>query len=385
MNVIVAKMTRNNKTPLNPFLLAGYLSLEYFCDREQETAKLASALKNGRNVTLTSPRRMGKTGLILHLFNRLEQEGIACYYVDLYQTDSLASLVEQLGNAVLGTLDSTEKKIVKKVGEFFKSLRPTINIDPQTGEPGFTVNVQPLQAEYSFQEILNYMEQADKPCIVAFDEFQTITEYADKKVEALLRSYIQRLNNVHFIFSGSQRHILINMFASATRPFYQSTQMMPLGIIDEDQYFQFANRHLCKNGQSIDEESFSYLYHVLHGHTWYIQSMLNRIYEYKTASINKETINKILSEIVEENEATYQTFLRLITPAQGKLIRAIARQGEVNEPTGQAFISKYNLGASSTVRSATKALVEKEMLLEDNGTYQVYDRYFGIWLRQHSL
>lgn len=109
--------------------------------------------------------------------------------------------------------------------------------------------------------------------------------------------------------------------------------------------------------------------------------MLNRIYEYKTASINKETINKILSEIVEENEATYQTFLRLITPAQGKLIRAIARQGEVNEPTGQAFISKYNLGASSTVRSATKALVEKEMLLEDNGTYQVYDRYFGIWLR----
>ena len=98
---------------VNPFLLSGYVSPAYFCDREQETDKLASALRNGRNVTLVSPRRMGKTGLIRHVFHQVEQAGeAACYYVDLYQTDSLASLVKKLGDAVLGTLDTTEARLV---------------------------------------------------------------------------------------------------------------------------------------------------------------------------------------------------------------------------------------------------------------------------------
>ena len=376
-------MMRKKDIPINPFILTGYVSPDYFCDREQETQKLISALQNGRNITLISPRRMGKTGLIRHVFHHMETEKSAkCYYVDLYKTDSLVSLVEQLAHVVLGSLDTTKSKIVKQVTTFFKSLRPLLSFDSLTGVPTFMVDVKPETAEHSLAEIFSYMEQSGQRCVVAMDEFQSITEYADKNVEALLRSYIQQLTSVHFIFSGSQRHILESMFASANRPFYQSTQIMNLYEIQEFSYYQFAKTKLEAHRQQIESEAFANIYRKLEGHTWYVQMLLNRLYESGEPSITINTIEKALIEIIDENEATFQTFMRLITPAQTKLLRAIATEGSVQQAMSHSFINQYNLGATSTIRSAIKTLVDKELVLDSQGAYQVYDRFFALWLKQ---
>ena len=343
-------MNKKKRIPLNPFVLTGYVSPEYFCDRQKETDKIISALLNGRNITLTSPRRMGKTGLIHHVFRNMQEDNdVKCFYVDLYQTDSLELLVKKLA-------------------------------DTMTGEPGFKVDVEPGQGEYSLSEIFAYMEQSDYRCFVAFDEFQTIAGYADKNVEALLRSYIQRLTNVNFIFSGSQRHVLENMFASASRPFYQSTQMMPLGTIDKSAYYAFSSDMMRNNGQSIDEETFDYLYTKLSSHTWYVHTLLNRLYETGIETIDKATVDDILADILLENEGTFQTFLRLVTPIQAKVLHAVAAEGTIKEIQGKAFLTKYQLGAASTVKTAVKSLVGKELLLDNNGEYQIYDRFFGLWL-----
>ena len=182
-------MNKKKRIPLNPFVLTGYVSPDYFCDRQKETDKIISALLNGRNITLTSPRRMGKTGLIHHVFHNMQENNdVKCFYVDIYQTDSLELLVKKLADAILGTLDSTEDKIVKNVISFFKMLRPVVTIDPMTGEPGIKVDVERGQGEYSLSEIFAYMEQSEYRCFVAFDEFQTIDRYADKNIEALLRT-----------------------------------------------------------------------------------------------------------------------------------------------------------------------------------------------------
>ena len=374
-------MNKKKRIPLNPFVLTGYVSPEYFCDRQKETDKIISALLNGRNITLTSPRRMGKTGLIHHVFHNMQENNdVKCFYVDLYQTDSLELLVKKLADTILGSLDSTEDKIVKNVVSFFKMLRPVVTVDPMTGEPGFKVDVEPGQGEYSLSEIFAYMEKSDYRCFVAFDEFQTIASYADKNVEALLRSHIQRLTNVNFIFSGSQRHVLENMFASASRPFYQSTQMMPLGDIDKSAYYAFSSDMMRNNGQSIDEETFDYLYTKLSSHTWYVHTLLNRLYESGYETIDKTTVEDIMADILLENEGTFQTFLRLVTPIQAKVLYAIASEGTIKEIQGKTFLTKYRLGAASTVKTAVKSLVEKELLLDNNGEYQIYDRFFGIWL-----
>ena len=374
-------MNKKKRIPLNPFVLTGYVSPEYFCDRQKETDKIISALLNGRNITLTSPRRMGKTGLIHHVFHNMQENNdVKCFYVDLYQTDSLELLVKKLADTILGSLDSTEDKIVKNVVSFFKMLRPVVTVDPMTGEPGFKVDVEPGQGEYSLSEIFAYMEKSDYRCFVAFDEFQTIASYADKNVEALLRSHIQRLTNVNFIFSGSQRHVLENMFASASRPFYQSTQMMPLGDIDKSAYYAFSSDKMGNNRQSIDEETFDYLYTKLSSHTWYVHTLLNRLYESGYETIDKTTVEDIMADILLENEGTFQTFLRLVTPIQAKVLYAIASEGTIKEIQGKTFLTKYRLGAASTVKTAVKSLVEKELLLDNNGEYQIYDRFFGIWL-----
>ena len=377
-------MSNKKSTPLNPFLLTGYVSPDYFCDREEETKRLISALLNGRNVTLISPRRMGKTGLIRHAFHHLNiGKQAKCYYVDLYKTDSLSSLVKQLANVVLGSLDATEDKIIKQVTTFFKSLRPLFSFDSLSGVPTFTVDVKPEMAEYSLTEIFSYMEQSGQQCVIAMDEFQSIVNYKDKNVEALLRSHIQQLTSVHFIFSGSQRHVLENMFASANRPFYQSTQILNLFEIQEDSYSKFARSKFEAHHQQIDEDVFDYMYQKLFGHTWYIQVLLNRLYEIGETSIDKELIDKVLADVVDENEATFQTFIRLISPAQVRLLRAISAEGVVQQVLNQSFISKYHLGATSTVSSALKALVEKELVLDIKGKNQVYGRFFGRWLKSN--
>ena len=374
---------KKKKIPANPFILTGYVSPDYFCDREQETQKLISALQNGRNVTLISPRRIGKTGLIRHVFHRMEAEKLAkCYYVDLYKTDSLASLVEQLANVVLGSLDTTKSKIIKQVSTFFKSLRPLFSFDSLTGVPTFMVDVKPEMAEHSLAEIFSYMEQSGQLCVVAMDEFQSITSYGDSSVEALLRSHIQQLTSVHFVFSGSQRHVLENMFASANRPFYQSTQILNLNEIEEQAYCNFATAKLAAHRQQLNADVFGYLYQELAGHTWYVQMLLNRLYDSGEKLISREVVDKVLTGIVDENEATFQTFMRLVTPIQAKLLRAIAREGTVQQALGQSFISRYHLGATSTIRSALNALVEKELVLDVQGAYRVYDRFFALWLKQ---
>ena len=326
---------------------------------------------------------MGKTGLIRHIFHQMEAEKQAkCYYVDLYKTDSLASLVEQLAITVLGSLDTTEKKIIKQVTTFFKSLRPLLGFDSLTGVPTFMVDVKPELAEHSLAEIFSYMEQSGQLCIIAMDEFQTIADYKENNMEALLRSHIQHLSSVHFIFSGSQRHVLENMFTSANRPFYQSTQIMNLYEIGEQSYYEFAKKKLETHHQELPADVFGLLYQTLAGHTWYVQMLLNRLYESGEPSISMTVIDKVLTGIIDENEATFQTFMRLVTPAQAKLLRAIAREGSVQQALSQSFISQYQLGASSTVRSAIKTLVEKELILDSQGAYQVYDRFFSLWLKR---
>ncbi len=376
-------MAKKTTQSINPFLLTGYVSPDYFCDREQETQKLISALQNGRNVTLISPRRMGKTGLIRHIFHQMEAEKQAkCYYVDLYKTDGLASLVEQLASVVLGSLDTTEAKIIKQVTTFFKSLRPLLSFDSLTGVPTFMVDVKPELAEHSLAEIFSYMEQSGQLCVIAMDEFQTIVDYGEKNVEALLRSHVQHLTSVHFIFSGSQRHVLENMFALANRPFYQSTQILNLYEIQESSYYQFATEKLEAHHQQIPTDVFNDLYQRLAGHTWYIQMVMKRLYESGQKQITKPLVNKVLNEIIDENEATFQTFMRLITPAQARLLKAIAKEGTVQQALGSSFISKHQLGATSTIRSAIQSLVEKELVLDCQGGYQVYDRFFSLWLNR---
>jgi len=372
----------NKSHEINPFSVLPYLGSEYFCDRENETEKIKKGLKNGRNITLISPRRMGKTGLIRHVFAQIDPKEAHCLYVDLDRTTCLTDLVQVFGKVVLKQIENPSGRAWKEVVSWFKSLRPIFTADPATGTPQISMDVKPTEAETSLEEIFGWLEHSKLPCYVAFDEFQTIAEYPEAKTEALLRSHIQHLTNVNFIFAGSQKHLMTEIFMSANRPFFQSTQMFPLYEIPETAYFDFANHHFKRNKQTLSQETFHELYETLYGHTWYIQYVLNRIYQYSTRQIDHATLQTVIDDILIEYKETFRTYCKLLTSNQLSLIKAIACEGKVKEISGQEFLQKYQLGAASTMRSAIRVLIDKELVLEDEDGYSVYDRFFGLWLRR---
>jgi len=338
--------------PYNPFLVAGYYSPEYFCDREKETAKIISALENDRNISLMSPRRFGKTGLIQHVFYKIAEKdkNTVCVYFDIYSTQNLNDFVKVFTESVLGK---------------FK-------IEPET-------------VTQSLQEVFAYLKQSDKRCYIAIDEFQQVAEYPEKGTEALLRSYIQFLPNVKFVFSGSRQHLMSEIFLSAKRPFYQSTQIMSLDIINKDNYFQFANAHFQKNKFTITEECFGAIYSQFEGHTWYVQAVLNRLFEYRKNIDNSDIVFYAIKELLEENTYSYQELLNAYSNVQVNLLRAIAKERVVAQINSGDFVSRYKLKNTSSVSRALKKLTDNELIYKSEKGYIIYDRFLGLWLKEWKI
>ena len=369
----------------NPFSITSYLGAEYFCDRIEETRNLSDALHNRRNVTLISPRRVGKTGLIQHLFHSLDTNEVHCIYVDLFSTSNLQDFTKVFAESVLSArINPFSERVWEEITHFFGALRPVFGMDPISGLPQCTIDVQPQREEWTLQQIFTYLEKSATPCYVALDEFQTIAEYKDVKMEALLRTCIQQLKNVQFIFAGSKKHVMAQMFTSAKRPFYRSTQMMNIDVIDEEAYYQFACKHLAAHGQQINQDVFHELYTMVDGYTWYVQVLLNRLYQSGLEVIDENAIKAALNQLIQEEEPAYQMYCRLITDRQLQVLRAVAKEGIVKEPGSKQFLQEYQLGAYSTVRGAILAMIDKELLYQnDDGNYMVYDKFFSYWLNQH--
>lgn len=365
----------------NPFLIEGYLSPDYFCDRVEETALLTRHLTNGCNVALMAQRRLGKSGLILNCF---QQEAVRdTYYpifVDIYETKNLSEFVYVLGKAILKALRPRGRKVWEFFLSALKSLQSTISFDIN-GSPEWTVSLGDISnPDITLDEIFDYLAKADRPCLVAIDEFQAIAAYPEKTVEAALRTRIQRCPNARFVFSGSKRHMMAQMFASSSRPFYNSSVIMGLEPIRREVYLAFANHHLAAVGKAISDEAFALLYKTYDGITWYIQYVLNLLYtrpasqEFVTADVQA-----VIDEILTQHHFAYQALIYQLTAKQKQVLLAIAQEGRASSVMSQAFLFKHHLGAS-TVQGVLKALTERDFITQDEDAYLLSDRFLGQWL-----
>ncbi len=374
------------KTLNNPFVTYGYKGPEYFCDRERETKSIITALHNERNITLVAPRRMGKTGLIHHVFNQIEQTqpDVRCFYVDIFPTKNLQQMVQAMARAILGKLDSPSQTAMRKVTQFFGRFRPTVTYDEITGTPTVSLDIAPNEERNTLKQIFEYMHQSGARCYVAIDEFQQILQYSDTGIEALIRSYIQFLHNVYFIFAGSQHHVLEQMFSSVNRPFFQSTQMMHLGPLDEAKYRKFANEFFSEQDREISTKQFHQLYDTMHGVTWYVHAVLNRLYQVNETPITQKLIDQVIGELVDEQTPVFQNYYNAMTMNQAALAVAIAQENVVEKPLAKDFISRYKLSSPSSVQVALEKLEDAQMVLHGEKGYYIYDHFFAQWLRNLS-
>lgn len=367
----------------NPFLVYGYVSPDYFCDRHEDTRKVISALKNGRNITLMSPRRMGKTGLIKNVFYHINQRkpDVACFYMDIFSTTCLNDFILLFGQTIIGKLDTFSQKALTTLTGFFKNSRLVFSSDPLNGNPQVTLDFQPDQAQTTLKEIFDYLGQSGKECYIAIDEFQQITNYPEKGVEGLLRSYIQFLPRVHFIFSGSKQHLMNEIFFSTKRPFYRSTEKINLQPIPFEDYFSFAREWMEKGEKHLDEVVFKQIYQRFDGHTWYVQYILNKLYEQLQPTIDEKLVEACLVDVVQSEIDSYQLLYGMLTENQSILLRAIAREKIVEAVNSSAFIKKYRLKGSSSINAALKVLIDKEYVFKSEKGYCIYDRFMELWLQ----
>lgn len=343
---------------------------------------MMSALYNGRNITLISPRRLGKTGLIWNVFHQIQSENkdAICIYIDIFSTKDQHEMVNMLGSAVINVAMSKGKMFGRKILDVLGALKPVVGIDSLTGMPTVTVNVDPAQAEMSLRSIFSHLNHIDKEVFIAIDEFQQIANYPEKGTEAMLRSHIQFLHNIHFIFSGSKQHLMLEMFLSPKRPFYQSTDIMNLMPLEENDYFEFANGFFKDRGGELNKEVFCELYNTFDGYTWYIQSVLNRLYENYRNVENAEQLRGTILAVTESKAPQYEGLTQLLTGNQFSLLKAIAKDGVSKEPTGKDFLKKYKLSSASSIKTALDSLYDKELIYKQDDGYIVYDRFLGIWL-----
>lgn len=369
----------------NPFVIYGYKGEDYFCDRKDETGKIIDALKNERNVTLVAPRRMGKTGLIHHVFNKVKSvdKTVKCFYVDIYATKSLNDFASTFANKVIGSLDSPGEAIWRKIQHFFSNFRPTMTYDQLTGAPVVSLDIARGTETSSIKQIFDYIAQSGEICYIAIDEFQQILEYPETNVESLLRSFIQFSPNTYFIFAGSRRHLLQQMFTKANRPFFQSSQLMLLGPIKEDEYLKWANGFFTERGQRLSSELFHRIYELVGGVTWYINVILNRLFSRQPQEITQALIDNVISDIVDEQAFVYESIAHERSRNEFDLLRAIATEGVVVSPMSSSFISRHKLTAASSVKTALKNL-ESQQLIGYNAErgYYLHDPFMAMWLRR---
>lgn len=369
----------------NPFVTKGYAGPEYFCDRVEETKRLVELTTNGNNIALISPRRVGKTDLIHHCFQQPElKEKYYTFHIDIYATASLRDFVNVFGQTILNELKPKGRVVWEGFLNILRSIRSEITYDINNF-PTWSIGLGNIENPMvTLDEIFQYLGQADRPCIIAIDEFQQITRYAEAhNIEAMLRTYIQRCNNATFIFSGSKRHLMGEIFTSPSRPFYQSVLVMNLKPISVEKYTEFAKMQFDRYGKSIEDEAVVAVYERFDAVTSCLQRILNVLF-LKTLPGGKCTCDMVddaINYILDMFSETYQDLLERIPEKQREVFIAIAKEGKAKAITGKTFIKKHHLQTSSVINAAVRGLLEKDFITVDKGVYTIYDPFFALWLR----
>lgn len=370
----------------NPFVTKGYAGAEYFCDRVKETQQLVELTTNGNNMALISPRRVGKTDLIHHLFEQPEVKGrYYTFHIDIYATTSLRDFVNVFGRAILDELKPKGRAVWEGFLSVLRSLRSEITYDINNF-PTWSLGLGDIEnPATTLDEIFEYLSKADKPCLVAIDEFQQIARYSDSpNIEATLRTYIQRCINSTFIFAGSKRHLMGEIFTSPSRPFYQSVVIMNLRPISVEKYTEFAQRQFANYGKTIDSAVVEEVYRRFDAVTSCMQRLLNVLF-LKTQPGQRCTVEMVddaVTYILDMFSETYADLLDKIPEKQREVFVAIAREGKAKGITSKAFVKRHHLQTVSVVTAAVRGLLDKDFITQDKGTYMVYDPFFAIWVRE---
>ena len=366
---------------MNPFLIKGYKSPQYFCNRIKESDMLISAIRNNQDITLFGHRRFGKSALIHHAFHKLQREFV-CIYTDIWGTSSIDEFTRELVNGIISSKVFAKQRFSEKLLNLLKSIGASFSIGVD-GIPSVDLIYHDRNQNFrSLEELFKFLNQLDISILFAIDEFQEIKKY-DNQVpfEGKLRALTQQSNNIVFLYSGSEQHLLNEIFNEYKMPFYQSTRMVSIGKIEHNAYYKFISGKFKKAKKEVKSEIINHILEISHLHTYYVQAIANFLYSLEIAPSSITEFEVLYREFILEKSVFYSELPERLTRLQFSVLKGIAKSGVVENPTSANFMDISNIRSSSSMHRAVNSLLDKQLIIKDEGTLRMYDVFLEHYLK----
>lgn len=369
----------------NPFRYGTVVDDPYFINRVKELAEVRQSLLSGQNLIIYSPRRYGKTSLIKKVLYQLESEGNKCIYIDFFRIHSREKFIEEYAKAVFRNFPSWEKAL-KKVISLVKTIRPIVAVNDQ-GLPELGINFSREQLHQAIDEVVNLPEKLSEGnrWIIVLDEFQEIERLNGENFEKELRASIQFHKNMSYVFLGSRRHLLTNMFTRKNRAFYNFGRLYKLDKIPEDEILSYLNRGFEKPDMKVDPVVLREIVTLTGNIPFYVQMLASIIWDLshsRNEDISEALLKEGIKTMLWHQTDYYVVIMQELTAYQQKVLQALA-----HENTGiftQAYTDRYYLSAHSSTQRALDTLMEKDLISKQENSYYFEDPFLKIWLLQND-
>lgn len=372
----------------NPFPIGGPVTGTAFWNRQVEIREVTSEIQNGQNVIISSPRRYGKTSLIKTVLERAGKKNVFCVYVDLYPASTKEKFIKVFAKSVAGAVGKPQQKILDYIKELFPRLMPKILVHGD-GIAEFTFSLSPKdKEEIDLPDLLNavhqHAERKKQQACVVFDEFQEIAKYVDDEVEREMRTVFQNHKNVCYIFMGSRKHLINNLFHNPNRPFYKSGIHLPLKKLPLKEVKKYIQPIFEQGKIKVTEPALEMIAGTGNGHPYYTQLICHILWEeqYPKGTIQERDVDDALRKSLLREQSVYQAILESLTENQKSLLIALGEDPGA-QVFSQDFMVRHDLGPVSSLRRALQALVKKDLVDRINGTIEFQDPFFSLWLKEN--
>ena len=370
----------------NPFRLEVLGDGDPFCDRREEVQKLLRCARSTQNVVLASPRRYGKTSLCRRVQKILDDEGVLCFAFDFSGVDGVSEIARRLARDMLKALHGRESLLTrgKRWLNALTAFRPVLTFDPM-GEPSVSVtrandaeNPRTL-LEQTLEDLARIVEAKEWPCHVVMDEFQDLTKLPESQVvEGIVRRTLQGVP-ASFVFSGSRRSLLLDMFSDQKRFLTLSAVKMFLPELPVEETGECIRTFFEREGKRVDAEVSVALVRAARQYPFYVQRLASEVFERSGQVVSREDVALAKTAVMQSETGLYETMIAPLTTRQLRLLKALAAAPSAHLLSAD-FVARAELPGSSI--ADIRDILLREDLIEkaDDGVWRVVDPFFAEWL-----
>lgn len=368
----------------SPFVFHKIVTGERFVGREQEVQKLCNNFRDGINTFIISPRRTGKTSLVLEASHRFQEANKSDYwfvFINIWNVRSEEEFYDKFTNEVLKKTASKFSEIVENAKAYLTDVKPTFDLEYESIKLSLGLNPPKRNIENVLDLAEKLATKKNKHLVVCLDEFQDIENFDDPvSFQKNLRSTWQRHQNVSYVLYGSKKHMLSNLFENPSMPFYRFGDIIYLKRIENKKWIDYIVKSFRKTQKEISKTIVDIIVNVLQQHPYYIQQFFNILWQNTESKVSEEQINESFEEFIEYNGGQFELILKNLSVTQLNFLKALSN--DVQSFHAQETLKNYKLGSSANVTSIKKALLEKEIIELKDDTYSFTDPAFLLFFKK---